>query len=80
MIELKIVPTVSPMTVGTIIKKNELKPPLSKYWKIPPDQNAYFVAAIEDILEVYAWTPKTPGCTERSPCFCEKTDWNKCTK
>jgi len=27
---------------------------LSKYWKIPPDQNASFVAAMEDILEVYA--------------------------
>ena len=27
---------------------------MSKYWKIPPDQNASFVAAMEDILEVYA--------------------------
>jgi hypothetical protein len=36
------------------IKKNELKPHLSKYWKIPPDQNASFVAAMEDVLEVYA--------------------------
>ena len=27
---------------------------MSKYWKIPPDQNACFVAAMEDILEVYA--------------------------
>jgi len=35
-------------------KKNELKPHLSKYWKIPPDGNASFVAAMEDILEVYA--------------------------
>ena len=26
---------------------------MSKYWKIPPDQNANFVAAMEDILEVY---------------------------
>ena len=36
------------------LKKNELKPHLSKYWKIPPDQNASFVAAMEDVLEVYA--------------------------
>ena len=36
------------------IKKNELKPHLSKYWKIPPDQNASFVAAMEDVLDVYA--------------------------
>jgi hypothetical protein len=26
---------------------------LSKYWKIPPDENAAFVAAMEDVLEVY---------------------------
>ena len=35
------------------IKKNQLQPHLSKYWKIPPDQNASFVAAMEDILDVY---------------------------
>lgn len=34
-------------------KKTKLKPHLSKYWKIPPDQNASFVAAMEDILDVY---------------------------
>jgi DDE superfamily endonuclease len=35
---------------------------LSKYWKIPPDQNASFVAAMEDVLEVYArpYDPKYP--------------------
>jgi len=27
---------------------------LSKYWKIPPDHNAAFAAAMEDVLEVYA--------------------------
>ncbi|MCK5794519.1 MAG: IS630 family transposase [Anaerolineales bacterium] len=54
MVELKMVPSVSPMTVCNTFKKNELKPHLSKYWKIPPDQNAGFVAAMEDILEVYA--------------------------
>ena len=35
-------------------KKNELQPHLSKYWKIPPDENAAFVAAMEDVLDVYA--------------------------
>jgi len=34
-------------------KKNELKPHLRKYWVIPPQQNADFVAHMEDILEVY---------------------------
>ncbi len=26
---------------------------MSKYWKIPPDEDAAFVAAMEDVLEVY---------------------------
>lgn len=30
-----------------------MQPHLSKYWKIPPDQDAAFVAAMEDVLEVY---------------------------
>ena len=34
-------------------KTTELQPHRSKYWKIPPDQNASFVACMEDILEVY---------------------------
>ena len=33
-------------------KKNELKPHLNKYWKIPPDGNAKFVAKMEDVLEM----------------------------
>ena len=35
-------------------KKNEFKPHLSKYCKIPRDQNASFVAAMEDVPEVYS--------------------------
>jgi hypothetical protein len=34
-------------------QKNELKPHLNKYWCIPPDKNAEFVAAMEDTLDVY---------------------------
>ena len=34
-------------------KKNELKPHLNKYWCIPPEKNAEFVAAMEDVLAVY---------------------------
>jgi hypothetical protein len=30
-----------------------LRPHLSKYWKIPPDANAAFVANMEDVLTVY---------------------------
>ena len=35
------------------IKKNELQPHRKKYWKIPPKGSAAFVAAMEDVLDVY---------------------------
>jgi hypothetical protein len=35
------------------IKKNELKPWRVQEWCIPPEKNAEFVAAMEDILDVY---------------------------
>ena len=43
-------------------EKNELKPWLKKGWCIPPEQNAAFVCAMEDVLEVYqrAYNPKRP--------------------
>lgn len=34
-------------------EKNELKPHLREQWVIPPKQNSEFVAAMEDVLEVY---------------------------
>ncbi len=34
-------------------KKNELKPHRSRYWKIPPEGNAAFVAQTEDVLDIY---------------------------
>lgn len=34
-------------------KKNELKPWLKECWVIPPGENADFVCAMEDVLEVY---------------------------
>ncbi len=38
------------------LKKNELKPWLKACWVIPPKENADFVCAMEDILEVYQRT------------------------
>ena len=38
---------------STHSKKNVLKPHLNKYWCIPPERNAEFVAAMEDVLDVY---------------------------
>lgn len=43
-------------------KKNELKPWLREQWVIPPDANADFVCAMEDVLGVYMrpYDPKYP--------------------
>ncbi len=43
------------------VKKNELKPWLRKQWVIPPQANAEFVCAMEDVLEVYT-RPHDPAC------------------
>lgn len=42
-------------------EKNELKPWQKKNWCIPPEENAAFVCAMEDILEVYQ-RPYDPTC------------------
>jgi hypothetical protein len=41
-------------------EKNELKPWLKQQWVIPPKQGAPFVAAMEDVLDVYA-RPRDPA-------------------
>jgi hypothetical protein len=46
-------------------QKNDLKPWLQKQWVIPPEANAEFVCAMEDVLEVY----KRPHDPER-PVVC----------
>ena len=51
-VELKIVERASDNTIGRTLK-NTLKPHLKQQWVIPPDANAAFVAAMEDVLEVY---------------------------
>jgi hypothetical protein len=43
-------------------QKNQIKPWLKQQWVIPPKHSAAFVAAMEDVLEVYArpYDPKRP--------------------
>ena len=36
------------------LEKNEIKPWLKQQWVIPPKANAAFVAAMEDVLDIYA--------------------------
>ena len=57
------------MTIHNIFKKN-IKPHLNEYYKIPPKENAQFVANIEDILAVYklSYNPDVPViCMDESP-------------
>jgi hypothetical protein len=51
-VELNIVARVSDNTIGRM-QKNTLTPHLREQYVIPPDANAAFVAAMEDVLEVY---------------------------
>jgi transposase len=53
LVELEIVDTVSTETIRRALKKNELKPWLKEQWCIPPEADAEFVCAMEDVLEVY---------------------------
>jgi hypothetical protein len=61
-VEREIVATAHFNTVGRALKKNAIKPHLKQYWVIPPTANAAFVAAMEDVLEVYtrAYDPARP--------------------
>jgi hypothetical protein len=49
LIELEVVETISDETVRLTLHRNELK----ETWCIAEEQNAEFVAAMEDVLDVY---------------------------
>ncbi|HEY3393224.1 MAG TPA: IS630 family transposase [Lacipirellulaceae bacterium] len=53
MVVLEHVESLSHETVRRALKKNELKPWLKKGWCLPEGPSAEFVAAMEDVLEVY---------------------------
>ena len=62
--------SISRSTIGRALMKNELRPHLSEYWCIPPKDDAEFVAAMEDILDVYEqpYDPKHPlWCMDEKP-------------
>jgi hypothetical protein len=51
-------------------EKHELQPDLQKRWVIPPEENADFVAPMEDVLDGYErpYNPKRPGvCRDEQP-------------
>jgi len=52
LVELEIVPSISQETARQFLK-SALRPHLKGYFVIPPEQNAEFVAQMEDILDLY---------------------------
>lgn len=52
-VELEIADHLSYESVRRTLKKNELKPHQKRQWVIPPKEDAAFVAAMEDVLDVY---------------------------
>ena len=52
-VELNIVEKASDNTIGRTLKKTLLRPHRNRQWVIPPEANAGFVAAMEDVLETY---------------------------
>lgn len=59
------------MTIQRALKKNSLSPHLSQYWKIPKEQDAEFVARMEDVLDVYRrpYDPARPMVCMDESCF-----------
>ena len=53
LVELEIVESISIETVRQTLKKTPLRPHRSAYWVIPPDEDADFVTAMEQVLDVY---------------------------
>ena len=61
-VELEIVEEVGRETIRTVLKRNELKPWLTKRFCIPPEANEEFVCNMEDVLDVYhrPYDPRFP--------------------
>ena len=62
LVELEIVESIGREAVRTTLKKNILQPWRKEQWVLPPEQNADFVCAMEDVLEVYQrpYDPQRP--------------------
>jgi len=69
-IERQYIVSISHSTIGELLNTNEVKPHLSKYWCIPKENDAHFVAHMEDILGIYErpYNPNVPVlCMDEKP-------------
>jgi hypothetical protein len=75
--ENKYIVTISHACIGEMLNTNEVKPHLSNYWCIPKENDAAFVANMEDVLGIYQRTydQKIPVlCMDEKPIqFLEET-------
>jgi DNA-binding Lrp family transcriptional regulator len=70
--EKKYILEISHTAIGDMLNTNEVKPHLSKYWCIPKENDAHFVAHMEDVLGIYQrpYNPKIPVI-----CTCQPAGW-----
>jgi transposase len=62
--------SISHSAIGEMLNSNEVKPHLSKYWCIPKENDAHFVAHMEDVLSIYQrpYNPNIPViCMDEKP-------------
>jgi len=62
--------TISYVAIAEMLNSNQVKPHISKYWCIPKENDAGFVANMEDILSIYEKTydPMVPVlCLDEKP-------------
>jgi hypothetical protein len=68
--ERKYIVSISHTAVGEMLNSNEVKPHLSKYWCIPKENDAHFVAHMENVLSIYQrpYNPDIPVlCMDEKP-------------
>lgn len=68
--EKQYIVSISHSAIGELLNTNEVKPHLSKYWCIPKENDAHFVAHMEDILGIYqrSYNPDIPVlCMDEKP-------------
>ena len=69
-VERQYIVSISHTAIGEMLDSNEVKPHLSKYWCIPKENDAHFVAHMGDVLGIYqrAYDPRVPVlCMDEKP-------------
>ena len=69
-VEKNYIVTISHTSIGELLNTNEVKPHLSRYYCIPKENDAHFVAHMEDVLGIYErpYNPKIPViCMDEKP-------------